>query len=548
MIDQSNKNSSQLKKHKKFIYGKLLPYIILPGIVGVFTGIFIFLFKVAANYLMHASKSIYSFVRANPTYLPLLILGVTTIGVVSAFILKYAKECRGGGIPTAIASIRGLIPIKWIQGIFVLFTTALMTFFAGVPLGNEGPSVQMGTAIGKGSCEVLGKKKRAYERYIMSGGACAGFAVATGAPISGVLFALEETHRKFSPVLFIVAAVAVLSGTITQEFLSACFSIDTTFFDLTITEILPARNLWIPIIIGAICGFSAVLFTFLYKIVQKLNKTVLVKLTRFKKIIIIFASASILGFLCEDFIGTGHSLIEKIFDGEVFWYVIILAFIVRAISMIFASSEGVSGGIFVPTLTFGAMIAALVSKCCIAIGAFDEKYFAIMVVVGMVSFLSASSRTPITALTFAAEALCVSANILPVVIGVVVSYIIVELSGKVAYTDTVIESRAEAAHRGKTPIIIDSHITVKPEAFAVGMEIRDLLLPPTCAVLSVDSTKSDAPKHTGALHEGDVLHVHYQTFDPEDTMQILSQIFGEQETDESTKVHFGSAAHIVPLE
>ena len=548
MSDKKEEIKRKLNTQKQLIYSKFLPYFVLPALIGVFTGAFIFLFKVVTSYIMHLSASIYAFVREEPIYLPLLILGVAAIGTASALILKYAKECRGGGIPTAIASIRGLIPLKWIQGVFVLFTSSCMTYLAGVPLGNEGPSVQMGCAIGKGSSELLGKKKRAYERYIMTGGACSGFAVATGAPISGILFALEETHRKFSPVLFIVAAVSVLSGTVTQEFLSVCFSVDTTFFDLTIKEILPNRNLWIAGVIGAVCGFSAIAFTNLYKFVKKLEKNALKKLPRVYKIIAIFILTAIIGFVCEDFIGSGHSVIEKIFYGEMIWYIILIAFLVRAVVMIFANSEGVSGGIFIPTLAFGAMIAALISKAFIAIGWFDEKYFAILVVVGMVSFLSASSRTPITALTFAAEALCVASNILPVVVGVVVSYLIVEISGKIAYTDTVIESRAEAAHRDKLPIIIDTHISVKHGAFAVGMEIRDLLLPPTCAVLSVDSEKSDAPKHHGALHEGDVLHIHYQTYNVKDTMQILTQIFGPQEQDEAMKIHFGSDLHIVPLE
>ena len=150
---------------------KFIPYIIFPMIVGIFTGILIFLFKIASSAVIHFSENVYTFVRQNPIYLPLLIVFVAVIGVISALVLKFAKECRGGGIPTAVASIRGLVPLKWIEGTVVLFCSALLTYLAGVPLGNEGPSVQMGAAIGEGSSRFSKKNKAAWERYLMTGGA-----------------------------------------------------------------------------------------------------------------------------------------------------------------------------------------------------------------------------------------------------------------------------------------------------------------------------------------------------------------------------------------
>ena len=72
-----------------------------------------------------------------------------------------------------------------------LFFGSVTSFLIGVPLGNEGPSVLMGTAVGKGCTDTLAKKHPAWSRYSMTGGACAGFAVATGAPISGILDAYK---------------------------------------------------------------------------------------------------------------------------------------------------------------------------------------------------------------------------------------------------------------------------------------------------------------------------------------------------------------------
>ena len=265
-------------------------------LVGILTGALIFIFKLSASAVMKYSGVIYSFVRENPIYLPLLIIGAALVGGMSALILKFAKECRGGGIPTAVASIRGLIPLKWIQGVFVLFFSALLTYFVGVPLGNEGPSVQMGAAIGEGSSRISRKNKLAFKRYLMTGGASAGFAIATGAPLAGIMFALEEAHRRFSVALLMVASVAVISGAVTHRYLCFFFGIDTTFFDLSISETLPAKYLWAAIIIGAACGICSLLFTRLYRLVNKLSKRKGAKLPFAVKIVIIFAVTAVFGF------------------------------------------------------------------------------------------------------------------------------------------------------------------------------------------------------------------------------------------------------------
>ena len=106
---------------------KLLPLLVFPFVVGALTGVVIFAFKLASSLVIERSERINSFVRENPKYLPGLVLGVIIVGVMSALLLKYFKECRGGGIPTAVASIRGLIPMKWAQGMFARFGSALLT-------------------------------------------------------------------------------------------------------------------------------------------------------------------------------------------------------------------------------------------------------------------------------------------------------------------------------------------------------------------------------------------------------------------------------------
>ena len=95
----------------------LLPCLILSCIAGIFIGIVIFLFKLVSAWVISVSADIYSFVRAEPKFLPLLMIGAAIIGLISAIILKLIPDCRGGGIPTSIAILRGLIPLNWVKNV-----------------------------------------------------------------------------------------------------------------------------------------------------------------------------------------------------------------------------------------------------------------------------------------------------------------------------------------------------------------------------------------------------------------------------------------------
>jgi H+/Cl- antiporter ClcA len=232
----------------------LIPCFVLSAITGIFTGTLIFFFKYCASYVISLSVSIYKAVNAKPIFLPLLILGMAVLGLLSHFILKFASECKGGGIPTALTIIRGFVSFKWLLSAFVLPISALITFFSGVPLGNEGPSVQMGCAVGKGSVDLLAKKNKAWDKYIMTGGACAGFAAATGAPLSGLLFSIEEIHRRFSPLIFMSVGTATIASTMMMKLLGNAFNMGTSLFHLHITEVLPMKYIPAAIAVGIIAG------------------------------------------------------------------------------------------------------------------------------------------------------------------------------------------------------------------------------------------------------------------------------------------------------
>ena len=90
--------------------------------------------------------------------LVLLVLGGLAFGL--SWVYRRAPNLRGGGIPTSIGILRGQTPFRWLTSLVGMFGLSLISFVVGLPLGNEGPSVQIGTAVGLGSAAL--SKKSAY--------------------------------------------------------------------------------------------------------------------------------------------------------------------------------------------------------------------------------------------------------------------------------------------------------------------------------------------------------------------------------------------------
>lgn len=529
--------------NKLYFKQTIVPCVLISAIAGIFTGALIFIFKFVSKFIIEKSFHIYALVRTEPKYLFLLLGVALLVGFLSYLIVHYIPGCRGGGIPTAVAILRGHISFRWIRTILGTFTSSIVTFAMGVPLGNEGPSVQMGCAVGRGAVNAIGGKNKAWDRYVMTGSASGGFAAATFSPLSGILFAFEEVHRKFSPILFMSVVSSVAASFTITELLCEVFGTETALFHISLKEVLPLRYILIVIVVGAVAGAFAIFFARLYRFVDKIMRGVLAKVPRYIKIVSIFLITAVLGFFSPDFIGSGHDVICEIMCGTApVWYLLLTYLIVRLLLLLFANTAGITGGIFIPSLAFGAMLGSLMAKLMTSLGFLPEKYAPVLVVVAMTAFLAASSKIPMTAIAFSAEAMTGAGNIMPIILGTAVAYILVEIAGAESLADSVIESKIHAGVEGKEHFVIDAHFTVSSESFAVGKELRDILLPPNCVIVSMEKKELDAT----LLTDGDVLHLRYKTYDHQETYAYLLAMFGKQPQSKMQSVHSGDNNYALP--
>lgn len=138
----------------------------------------------------------------------------------------------------------------------------------------------------------------------MTGGACSGFAVATGAPVTGLLFALEEAHKRFTPMIFLMAMSSVLFGVTASNLWSMLFHrfgllehFPAPLFSVVNMGEFAMKDIWIPLLLGVViavvaCGYNLFVFA-----MGKLYDTKLKKIPQWAKLAVVFAITAITGLI-----------------------------------------------------------------------------------------------------------------------------------------------------------------------------------------------------------------------------------------------------------
>lgn len=526
---KSNRNS--------YFINLIFPAFVFGSITGILTAVLITLYKLCAKYIVVISETGYHYLRENILFVPVVIIIFLVVALLFAICYRKLPNLQGGGIPTSIGILRGIIPFGWLKNLVGVFFLSLTAFLIGVPLGTEGPSVQMGTAIGRGSIACLAKKHMAWDRYSMTGGACAGFSVATGAPISGILFGIEEAHQRISPMIIIVSATSVMFSYLTTQLIAPLLGVSETLFGEMQLTVLTVKDVWIPVVIGIAVGFFAVGFLKYYRVINTLISKKTKKIPHSIKIFTVFLLTLIFGLWSYSFISTGHEFILSLLNEKTSIYMLIFLLLIRSTLTLASNGTRITGGIFLPILALGAALSALLAECAESFLGLGEEYHIIILVLGIGACISGMMKMPLTAIVFSVEALSCHDNIFYVIIAATSAFIITEIFDVKSINDRVLENNVKRLRGDKEMTVIDTFVTVKAGAFAVGKQIRDIFWPANLFVLSVKRReKQDAQvdEHGGkAIREGDILHVRYSTYDEEQTRTELIAIVGEQEYAES---------------
>ncbi len=499
-------------------------------LTGALTAVVILLYKICAKAAISISHIGYIYMREHLYVLPIALAILGGLAAVYTYAYRRWPYLQGGGIPSSIGILRGYISLDWIKNLAGTFMLSIATFIIGVPLGNEGPSVQMGTSVGRGIVRAFPKSQRALDRYAMTGGACAGFSSATGAPISGLLFAVEEVHGRFSPLVLIVCAFSVFSARAMSEWLSPIFGVSVLLFPDLDPVALSVNDLWLPLIIGVTIGLFSALFLKYYDVLHKIVKIILKKCHHGMLIFIIFTLTLMSGLSSFSFVSTGHELILQLLDNT-YLLPLLVVLLVRATLGLGANAAGITGGTFVPILALGALVSALIISVLSATIGLSVEYSTLVLLLGICASVAGAMKMPLTAVVFAVEALSCHDNLLAVLCVTITAFAITELFGVRSINEQVLERKLKNVYADKMLEVHNEFLTVAPNSFAEGKQVRDILWPASLIILSV-SHNSEPGTESGQVEDtvlsaGDVLHIQYSAFDEKETKEQLAAILGE---------------------
>jgi len=478
---------------------------------GIFIGFIVGFIIVSFRYLLEQAELlrsvIYHYLQTGNWALTILwFLALFGIAYLLNWIVKIEPMSSGSGIPQVKGIILGFMKMNWLKVLLTKFIGGVLAIGAGLSLGREGPSIQLGATVGQGISRGLGRSK-IEERYLLTSGASAGLAAAFNAPLAGVIFSLEELHKNFSPTVLMSAVAAALTAVlVSQQFFGY-----NPIFNFIGLPILPINYYGLIIALGILMGFLGIAFNrFLIKSLEIYEQQTL--LSGMWKIALPLVFAGIIGFFLPEVLGGGNNLVDelasKAFSLNMLWLLLIGKFFFTMVSF----GSGVPGGIFLPMLVIGALAGSVFSHILIHFGQLDPYYSTNIIVLSMAAYFSAVVKAPITGSILIMEMTGSFSHMVPLIIVSMTAYLITDIAKiKPIYEELLERSLIKQGKLSvnittKKKIIID--VTIGIGSKLDGKQIKNITWPPNCLLVSIKRGDIElVPKGDTRIIIGDYLYV-----------------------------------------
>jgi len=283
-----------------------------------------------------------------PFLLPLMpMLGGLFIGLICKYFPNAVKENGVHKVMYAVALNDGKVRKRTIASCAV---TSSITIGSGGSAGREGPTVQIGAAVGSTIGQLLHLSTERM-RVLVGCGAAAGIAASFNAPLAGVLFALEIILGDFAIHTFSPIIIASVIGTVTGRALEG----NEVTFNVPVHELVHPTEIIFYLALGVLCGIVARLFTFMYFYIQQIFEEKLKTADIYKPAIggLIVGMISI---FMPQILGNGYDVMEQALTGQMFWGLAFLLVFMKIICTSITLGSGGMGGVFAPSLFIGAMV------------------------------------------------------------------------------------------------------------------------------------------------------------------------------------------------
>ncbi|WP_100754443.1 H(+)/Cl(-) exchange transporter ClcA [Vibrio salilacus] len=379
--------------------------LFLSLIVGLLAGLVGTYFEIAVHFV---SQTRTEWLKSEIGALLPLWLAAFLISAMLAFVgyflvHRFAPEASGSGIPEIEGAMDGIRPIRWWRVIPVKFFGGMGALGSGMVLGREGPTVQMGGAIGRMVTDIFKIKNDDTRHSLLASGAAGGLAAAFNAPLAGIMFVVEEMRPQFRYSLISLRAVIVsaVSANIVFRYINGQDAVIT----MPQYQAPELATLWLFLLLGALFGVFGVLFNQLVT----LSQDMLVRFHRHDKKRYLLMGSVIGGcfglmlLYFPEVSGGGISLIPTITNGGYSAPVLLMLFLARIVTTMICFGSGAPGGIFAPMLALGTLFGYAFGL--IAQGLFPELDITpgMFAIAGMGALFVATVRAPITGILLVIE-------------------------------------------------------------------------------------------------------------------------------------------------
>jgi CIC family chloride channel protein len=390
-------------------------FLVLSIFIGIISGLLVVCFRVVIEWI----KIIGLGSAPHPGQYRLLYIPAIAGIVVGAMVQWIFPQARGSGVNQTKAALyiyNGYISLKTMIGKFL---TAAIAIGGGHSLGPEDPSLQIGAGVASVISRHLNLSRERL-RLFAPIGAAAGLAAAFNAPISAILFVIEEVIGKWSAaVLGSIVLSAISSVVVMRQFWGA-----EPMFRIPSVTLRDPRELTAYAVLGVFGGVASFIFSKALGYLRPLLHN-LPRRTHLFQPAIAGLLVGLIGFYgFPQVMGPGYEVIDQAAHGQFTWQLLLGLALLKILATTLSFSRGTPGGMFAPTLFIGAMLGA-------AIGTFEKHYFPHLTggigsyaLVGMGVLFAGFIRAPLTSVFMVLE---VSGNysiILPVILANTTAYLI----------------------------------------------------------------------------------------------------------------------------
>ncbi|WP_068963220.1 H(+)/Cl(-) exchange transporter ClcA [Desulfosporosinus sp. BG] len=475
--------------------------------VGILTGLLVVLYRFMLEEAGLMLTKVYNVLTVRPALIFAWIGVLCIIGYVVGLLVEHDPMISGSGIPQVEGVLLRKLSMNWWKVIIGKFVGGVLAIGSGLSMGREGPSVQLGAAVGQGFSQVL-KRVKIEEKYLTTSGASAGLAAAFGAPLAGVMFALEEVHKNFSPLVLLSAVSAAVSADfVTSEF----FGLKPVLNFANLHD-FPLRYYFYIIILGAIIGVLGVVFN---KTLLKTQDLYAMQNWLPKKywVIIPLLISILLGFFLPQVLGGGHELIASLVTkGNYPFRILLVLMLAKFLFTMACYGSGAPGGIFLPLLAIGALIGNIYGITLVHVFHMDSTYVNNFIILAMAGYFTAVVRAPITGTILITEMTGSFSHLLTLAIVSIVAYIVADLLGSKPIYESLLEKflhkQGEGMEAGNEKSKYILEFAVCMGSILDGKQIKEIKWPAHCLLVSVKRGEREIiPKGDTVIYPGDYLIV-----------------------------------------